>query len=438
MFNYYIKLAFKSFKRNPILSLLMVTAIALGIGASMTTITVNYLMSANPIPHKSEQLFHIQVDSWDPNNPFNDDDDALPNQLTWTDATNLTHAKKALRQSAMSMSGAIIEPQGSESKPFEASIRLAYTDFFAMFDVPFLYGGPWDNNSDSNREQVVVLSKRTNESVFGGENSIGKDIVIAGRHFQVVGVIDTWEVMPKFYDVNNGPFNETEELFMPFPLKEDLELPNWGNNSCWKSPDGEGYAAFLRSECINTQMWVELPNAQAEADYLDFLNNYVRSQKELGRFPRPLHNRLNDVMEWMERQEVVEEDAKMMMWLSFMFLLVCLLNTIGLLLAKFTGKSSEIGLRLAVGASKADVFKQHIVETACIGLVGGVAGLGLTLVGLQGIKSLYGDFVDDLASLDASMIVVALVIALVSSIAAGLYPTWRACNISPASQLKSQ
>ncbi|MEP2651307.1 MAG: ABC transporter permease [Paraglaciecola sp.] len=438
MFNYYIKLAFKSFKRNPILSLLMVTAIALGIGASMTTITVNYLMSANPIPHKSEQLFHIQVDNWDPNNPFNDDEDALPNQLTWTDATNLTHAKKALRQSAMSMSGAIIEPQDSESKPFEASIRLAYTDFFAMFDVPFLYGGPWDNNSDSNREQVVVLSKRTNESVFGGENSIGKNIVIAGRHFQVVGVIDTWEVMPKFYDVNNGPFNETEELFMPFSLKEDLELPNWGNNNCWKSPDGEGYAAFLRSECINTQMWVELPNAQAEADYLDFLNNYVRSQKELGRFPRPLHNRLNDVMEWMERREVVEEDAKMMMWLSFMFLLVCLLNTIGLLLAKFTGKSSEIGLRLAVGASKADVFKQHIVETACIGLVGGVAGLGLTLVGLQGIKSLYGDFVDDLASLDASMIVVALAIALVSSIAAGLYPTWRACNISPASQLKSQ
>ncbi|MEP1551941.1 MAG: ABC transporter permease [Paraglaciecola sp.] len=438
MFNYYIKLAFKSFKRNPILSLLMVTAIALGIGASMTTITVNYLMSANPIPHKSEQLFHIQVDNWDPNNPFNDDEDALPNQLTWTDATNLTHAKKALRQSAMSMSGAIIEPQDSESKPFEASIRLAYTDFFAMFDVPFLYGGPWDNNSDDNREQVVVLSKRTNESVFGGENSIGKDILIAGRHFQVVGVIDTWEVMPKFYDVNNGPFNETEELFMPFSLKEDLELPNWGNNNCWKSPDGEGYAAFLRSECINTQMWVELPNAQAEAEYLDFLNNYVRSQKELGRFPRPLHNRLNDVMEWMERREVVEEDAKMMMWLSFMFLLVCLLNTIGLLLAKFTGKSSEIGLRLAVGASKADVFKQHIVETACIGLVGGVAGLGLTLVGLQGIKSLYGDFVDDLASLDASMIVVALVIALVSSIAAGLYPTWRACNISPASQLKSQ
>ena len=57
MFGYYLKLAMKSIRRNPILSLLMVTAIGLGIGASMTTVTVNYLMSSNTIPHTSEQLF---------------------------------------------------------------------------------------------------------------------------------------------------------------------------------------------------------------------------------------------------------------------------------------------------------------------------------------------------------------------------------------------
>jgi putative ABC transport system permease protein len=438
MFGYYIKLALKSVKRNPVLSLLMITAIALGIGASMTTITVNYLMSADPIPHKSHQLLHIQVDSWDPNNAFNDDQDSLPNQLTWTDATNFTLAKKALRQSAMGRSGGIIEPSGDDAKPFEADIRLAYTDFFGMFDVPFIFGGPWDSSADVNREQVVVLSKRINESMFGGGNSVGKTIVIASNIFQVVGVIDDWQPMPKFYDVNNGAFNETEELFMPFSFKEELELPNWGNNNCWKSPDGVGFKAFLMSECINTQMWVELPNETAKAEYMHFLNNYVMEQKELGRFPRPMNNRLSNVMQWMESQEVVEKDAKMMMWLSFMFLLVCLLNTIGLLLAKFTGKSAEIGLRLALGASKADLFKQHLVETAMIGLLGGVAGVGLAIIGLQGIKSLYGDFVDDLATLDISMIFVALTIALLSSIAAGLYPTWRACNIAPASQLKSQ
>jgi putative ABC transport system permease protein len=438
MFNYYLKLAFKSIKRNLILSLLMVTAIALGIGASMTTITVNYLMSADPIPHKSDQLFYVQIDSWDPNSPFNDDNDLPPNQLTWTDATNLTHAKQAFRQSAMSRTGMVIEPAGDDAKPFEASIRLAYTDFFAMFDVPFLYGSPWDAKADQDPQQVVVLSKATNESVFGGENSVGKNIILSGKHFQVVGVIDDWKPMPKFYDVNNGAFDGSEQMFMPFSLRQALQLPNWGNNNCWKTPEGEGFEAFLKSECINTQMWVELPNVEAQQAYMNFLNNYVMDQKDLGRFPRPLNNRLPDVMQWLADEEVVEEDAKMMMWLSFMFLLVCLLNTIGLLLAKFTGKSAEIGLRLALGASKADIFRQHLVETACIGLLGGVAGLGMAMLGLQGIKSLYGDFIEDLSALDINMVLVALVIALLSSIAAGLYPTWRACNISPASQLKSQ
>ena len=126
MFNYYIKLAFNSFKRNPILTGLMITAIALGIGASMTTITVNYLMSADPIPEKSSQLFHVQVDSWDPNHGFNDEPNTPPNQLTWTDATNLMSEKKAFRQTAMAKSGAIIQPSSPDINPFEASIRLAF------------------------------------------------------------------------------------------------------------------------------------------------------------------------------------------------------------------------------------------------------------------------------------------------------------------------
>jgi putative ABC transport system permease protein len=51
---------------------------------------------------------------------------------------------------------------------------------------------------------------------------------------------------------------------------------------------------------------------------------------------------------------------------------------------------------------------------------------------------LYGDFVNNLATLDLTLVIIGLTLALVSSIAAGLYPTWRACNIAPASQLKSQ
>ncbi|REL29833.1 ABC transporter permease [Thalassotalea euphylliae] len=438
MFGYYLKLAVKSIKKNALLSMLMVLAIALGIGASMTTITVNYLMSANPIPDKSTQLFYVQVDSWDPHNAFNDDNGDPPNQITWTEANNLFNAQQATKQVVMAKSGGIIVPENQDINPFQASIRLTTGDFFTMFDTPFLFGGGWQLASDQQREQVIVLTKRINDKLFGGENSIGRTVLLAGQNYKVVGVLDAWQPMPKFYDVNNGAFDESEEVFIPFFLKETYELPNWGNTNCWKSPEGEGFKAFLQSECINYQMWVQLNSEQEKSDYLAFLNNYVSEQKALGRFPRDMNNQLLDVMGWMENQQVVEDDAKMMMWMSFMFLVVCLLNTVGLLLAKFMGKSAEIGLRRAIGASKRDVFIQHIIEAATIGLLGGLLGLALAMFGLVGIKTLYGDFVENLVSLDWVMAFTGIGIAIVASVLAGLYPTWRACNIAPATQLSSQ
>ena len=77
-------------------------------------------------------------------------------------------------------------------------------------------------------------------------------------------------------------------------------------------------------------------------------------------------------MEWMEIREVVQDDNRVLVGLAFIFLAVCLLNTIGLLLAKFIGKSPVVGLRRALGASKAMIFRQHLVEVGIIGIVGGI------------------------------------------------------------------
>ena len=73
MFAYNIKLALKSMRRNSIMTALMIAAIAVGIGVSMTTLTVHYLMSGNPIPSKSDVLFAVTMDNWDPLRPFDED-----------------------------------------------------------------------------------------------------------------------------------------------------------------------------------------------------------------------------------------------------------------------------------------------------------------------------------------------------------------------------
>jgi putative ABC transport system permease protein len=438
MFPYYLKLGTLSIRKNPVLSALMVAAIAIGIGACMTMVTIHYIMSGDPIPQKSSDLYYVQLDSWDPNRAANEPNDP-PDQVTYLDASALLAAGKARRQVVSYRSGRVVEPAGEESRPFTTESRSTSREFFAMFDVPFLYGSGWDKSADDNREYVVVLTRELNDRLFGGKNSVGEQVQMNGSLYRVTGVIDDWQPVPKFYDVTTGAFNDPETLYIPFSTSISMELQNNGNTNCWKPvPDG-GWSSFINSECVWMQMWVELHGEAERAEYMSFLNAYVEGQKALGRFPRPVNNRLRNVMEHLEYQEVVDESVRILLVLAVLFLVVCLLNTIGLLLAKVLRRSGDIGLRRALGASRQSVFTQYIVEAGLIGLSGGLLGVLLTWLGLQGIRGLYSgmDFIDKLVRMDWVMVLVAVVLAILSALAAAFYPTWKACAIAPASQLKT-
>ena len=157
----------------------------------------------------------------------------------------------------------------------------------------------------------------------------------------------------------------------------------------------------------------------------------------MGRFERPSRIAVSNVMEWMQLLNVVGDDSRISTWLAFGFLLVCLVNTIGLLLAKFTARAGEIGVRRALGASRGEIFAQYLIEAAVIGLVGGVVGLLLAFGGLALIAK-QSNAMSMVASMDWEMLLLTIVLAVVASILAGLLPTWRACQVLPAMQLKSQ
>jgi putative ABC transport system permease protein len=187
-------------------------------------------------------------------------------------------------------------------------------------------------------------------------------------------------------------------------------------------------------------MWVELPTRAEKEAYAQFLDDYVMEQKQLGRFPRELNNRLSTPAEWMSNREVVDDTVSVLLALSVLFLIVCLLNTIGLLLAKVIRRGGDISLRRALGASKADLFTQYIIEAGLIGVAGGLMGIGMTWLGLRGIENVFSDyeFIQFLVTMDWQMVGLAVVLAIVSALGAALYPTWRACSVSPATTLRIQ
>jgi putative ABC transport system permease protein len=215
------------------------------------------------------------------------------------------------------------------------------------------------------------------------------------------------------------------------------ELQRDGNTSCWKPLEGTGLAAFLNSECVWIQYWAELRSESERRDYLGFLDAYATDQKALGRFPRPLDNRATPLVDWLDEVGGVPNEAQVLLGLSILFLAVCLLNTLGLLLAKFLGKSGEIGIRRALGASRARLMQQYLFEAGLIGSVGGVLGIGLTWLGLRGIDALIEEDLGNFFAIDWKLALAAIGLAVVATLITSIYPTWRVCSVQPSAHLKS-
>jgi putative ABC transport system permease protein len=445
MFSYYLQLAFRNLRRNPGITALMIGAVALGIAVCVMTLTMYRAMSGNPIWWKNDVLYAVTMDFWDPQQPNYDKKPELPpEQLTYRDAMAVYRSDIPKHKVIMNKAVGILSVDGLQVKPERVLTRVTSKDFFAIFDVPFQYGGTWTDSADTGPEPLMVISRKMNEKLFGGANSIGKRVRWNDNEFRIVGVRDTWLPLPTFYDVNNGALEEPEDVYIPFGWNAALELPSAGNTNGWKPEEVNSYQDFLNSELIWIQMWVELPDAASHDRFQAFLDNYAQEQKKAGRYQRPLNNRLTKVDQWLVDNSVVSNDNRVLVGLAFAFLAVCLLNTVGLLLAKFLNNAPITGVRRALGASRRQVFMQHLVEVGVISSIGALLGLVLGATLLMGLRALYTVDPTDaggtqaLAHVDVTSVVTALALAFFATIAAGLYPAWRIGRLPPASYLKAQ
>lgn len=435
MFGYYFKLGLRSLRRNRYLTALMVLTLAVGVAASVATLAILHAMSGDPIPSKSDRLFvpfidNAQVDGYIPGAEH------IDMQMSYQDAANLLRAKPGDRGTAMFGTGMPIEPPRTDIPAFSGYGLAPTRDFFAMFEVPFLHGRAWSAEEEASGANVVVLGRAVAEKMFGQASPVGQRLRMGGEPFTVVGVLDEWNPMPRYYKLIGGGPATGQDFMIPFTTAIRREMPAYGSMNCSEQRD-PGYASLLASECTWIQVWLETRSSLDRADLHAFLENYAGEQRKLGRLKRQAPVELYNVMEWMEKQKVVGNDTRLSAWLAFGFLLLCLVNTVGLLLAKFSVRASEVGIRRALGASKSDIFRQFLIETGVVGLAGGVLGLvlafgALALIGMEG-KSMAA-----VARMDWQMLALTFVMSICASLIAGLLPTWRACQVTPAIQLKSQ
>jgi putative ABC transport system permease protein len=439
MLQYYLMLGLRNLRRNPALTALMVLTLAIGVAASISTLTILHVMSGDPIPHKSNRLLVPVLDNRQLKTYAPGKKDLNEVQMSYRDAANLLASGQGVRRNALYDVSAAIVPARPDLPVIDAQGIATGSDFFTMFDTVFQYGGPWTRADDKNLAQVAVLSQRKAQAVFGKKDPVGQRIRIWNQDFQIVGVLGDWHPVPRYPHLINGTggeFNGEDDIFVPFNTAVALQQPSNGSTNCPDDPK-PGYQGLLDSECSWIQFWFELGSASERAALKDYLDGYTREQRRFGRFERQAPNQLFNVMEWMDYLEVVRNDSRLAVWLSLGFLLLCMVNTMGLLLAKFSVRAAEVGVRRALGATQGAIFRQFLVEAGVIGLAGGLLGLALSLGSLWLIRLQSRDL-SAVAHMDWTMLATTFGIAIGASLLAGLLPTWRACQVTPALQLKSQ
>ncbi|GLQ92312.1 ABC transporter permease [Dyella acidisoli] len=441
MFGYYLDMAIRSLKHNKVLTVLMVLAIGVGIGASMTTLTVMHLLSGDPLPGKSATLFRPLVDP----DPTPERTHETPmDVMDYRSAMDLWSAHRADRQTLVVQSPVKVVAAATNVPPLMLMLLSTTTDFFPMFDVPFQYGSGWTADDDERRSRVAVISASLNDKLFGGANSVGRTLHLRNTDVRIIGVLKPWRPSPLFYMVAGGRFahgdtadfyGKPEDVFVPFSSSLEINDGNFQQFTCWALPKIPGH--LIDAPCEWVTVWVQLGDAGKAAAYRRFLADYAAQQKSLGRFTHAENTRLPNLMEWLDYNGVVPSDVHLQTWLAFAFLAICLFNTIGLLLAKFLRRGGEIGVRRALGATRGAIFAQFLMETALVGVLGGVLGWLLTLAGLSLVRRQPTPYAD-MVHLDVLMFATTFALSIAVSLLAGALPAFRASRVAPALQLKTQ
>jgi putative ABC transport system permease protein len=414
---------------------LMVLAIGLGIGASMTMITVLHVMSGDPMPGRSATLFYPHLDPLPRDYP--DEAGGPADNLSWPDALALLQHAPAVHQAAMSGGSVLVRPARSDLQPFYASGRYTTPGFFTMFGLGFLEGGSWSAADEDSHARVVVLSRSFADKLFGAVSVVGRTVRFGDTDFRVIGVTPGWQPRPMFYTgYSYSMFNGPDGYFLPLHTAQELKFGVDGDTDCWGNANID--SMYSDPRCTWLQLWVELDTPAQVAAYAGFLHDYSAEQLKAGRFQRPPERaRLDGLMPWLRAKRLVPDDVQLQLWLALGFLAVCLTNIVCLLLAKFLRRRNEISVRRALGASRRDIFLQFSVEAALVGVAGGLLGLMLAQVGLWAVRQ-RPDAYAHLAHMDVPLLLWTLLLAVGASLLAGIVPAWRASGEPPAALLKSE
>ncbi len=453
MFWYQCQLALRSIRKTPILSSVMVFILATGVAVTTICYTHYYHLKKNPLAHKDSSLFLLQTDSWDEKHQYEGTPNYLPPLHSYRDSMALLASDIPLRKTAITKWGGSIHNPDIQQKALFVQGIVVTRDFFPMFEREFIYGAPWNATADQQFQNVIVINEDINQQLFNGENSVGKSVVYESIQYQVVGVTKKIRRTNPTYEIAQFRWPQPDtQFYIPLSVLRATEFGAWVRYECPQDLRDYGshwYQQRLLNSCTWIGLWYEFSDEKQKKQFEDFVRNYIQDQKQAGNYPRPIRFALSSIGDYMQLNQKSYDQDKTTIYLGFFTLLVCTLNFVALLLAKFMRALPESGVRRALGANRRVIFAQHLIESITLGSIAAVLGMLMTFLGLLYLQLAWesapvpanGLPVQDNTALmqpDLYLMAICVLTAIAASIGAGLYPAWRACKVPAANYLKIQ
>jgi putative ABC transport system permease protein len=421
---YNLRLVGKSLRRDPWFTLVMVLSQALGVSI-FTTALVSAQRYSNVSAQAKPDLFRVEgernktVTRFYEGTQFEGFGTFTVNYISLTAVRALAATGLATGSSVSFVS--VMTGGPVERPPARLPVRFCDADMFQMFNIDFRYGGPFTRipGRASPAASEAVLSDVLNQKLYGGADSVGRMIRIAGRDFRVVGVMRQRSGKLHLWDFSVAPEN-IANLMVPFAFADELRpvpiytwppvLPELGWRAIASAPNGI------------TEYWVRLPPGEARTRYAAALSRIdprlaLHSSDEIaGRFSK------------------APAPYRVFVILTLVVMEVSVINLMRMLLAKATSRSAEIGIHRALGAARNVIFGRQLAEGVIVSMAGSALGLVLAMPTVAMFDRLVPDSPVPLA-LTPVIICTVLLVCLLASLVSGVYPAWRIASVPPTRYL---
>jgi putative ABC transport system permease protein len=299
-----------------------------------------------------------------------------------------------------------------ENETVTTDVTGVTPDILKMTSYPISSGDFISEADLRRRESVVVLGYQTAIDLFGDQDPVGETIRVAGRRFEIIGVLD------KIGGMMGGA---DDYVMIPLTTMQAKIVTE-------TSPRGRP----VQTIAVKATSPDEIDDATEQIVTILRQRHNIREGED-------------DDFTVVDMQEILDSMEQALGVFSVFLgsvgaisLVVGGIGIMNIMLVSVTERTREIGIRKAVGAKRRDILLQFLVESAMLSLSGGVIGLLIAVAGtllVSGVE-LGGYTVKAPVSLD--IVITALSVATFIGLASGAYPAFRAASLDPIESLRHE